>query len=192
MPTFGTYLQRHGESANNVAHVFTCRRLDPGLTERGRAQIGAAAAWYVGRGVRRLVASPALRTRESAAILGAALELTATEDARLLEVDVGEWEGRSERDPALLAEYLDILQGWLAGRDRRFPGGESFADVQVRLDALDALLAEPGTLVVGHAGLFGLYLATRGAWVHGPEDVMLPRGGRAYVDEKGAWRVEAP
>ena len=44
MPTFGTYLQRHGESANNVAHVFTCRRLDPGLTERGRAQIGAAAA----------------------------------------------------------------------------------------------------------------------------------------------------
>ena len=188
----GSWLQRHGESANNVAHVFTCRRLDPGLTEHGRAQIEAAARWYVGRGVRRLVSSTALRARESAAILGAALGLTATEDARLLDVDVGELEGQSERDPKLVEYFSGVLFGWLDGHDQRFPGGECFADVQSRLAVIDLYVTEPGTLLVGHAGLFALYLATRGKPVSGPDDVMIPRGGRVYVDEAGTWRIERP
>ncbi len=33
------YLQRHGESETNLTKTFTCRRLDPGLTEPGRRQI---------------------------------------------------------------------------------------------------------------------------------------------------------
>ena len=188
----GSYLQRHGESVNNVAHVFTCRRLDPGLTDEGRAQITAAAAWYASRGIRRLVTSTALRARESAVLLGAVLHLDPQEDARLLEVDVGDLEGQSERDPALLAGFMATLEGWMRGEDVRFAGGESFADVQARLAVLDAYVAEPGTLVVGHAGLFGLFLATRRKPVADPGDVMIPRGGRVYVDEAGVWRIERP
>ena len=188
----GSWLQRHGESANNVAHVFTCRRLDPGLTDAGRAQIQAAADWYRARDVRRLVCSTALRARETAAILGAALGLAPTDDERLLEVDVGELEGRSELDLQLMAWFAEVLLGWLNGHDQRFPGGECFADVQTRLAVIDWYLSEPGTLVVGHAGLFGLYLATRGRPVTGPDDVKIPRGGRVYLDDAGQWRIERP
>lgn len=185
-------LQRHGESANNVAHVFTCRRLDPPITDVGRAQIEAVVPWYRSRDVRRLVTSPALRARQSAAILGAALGLVPQEDARLLEVDVGDLEGHSERDPALLTGYVAILEGWLRGEDQRFPGGESFADVQARLAVLDTHITKPNTLIINHAGLFALFLATRGKPVAGPEDVMIPRGGRVWVDEAGGWHIARP
>lgn len=33
------YLQRHGECTTNVRKIFTCRLLDPELTELGKAQI---------------------------------------------------------------------------------------------------------------------------------------------------------
>ncbi len=68
---------RHGESAHN-AHTGEERLGDEQgdvLTERGRAQAEAAGAALRGQGVTRLLTSPMRRATETAAAIGAALDL---------------------------------------------------------------------------------------------------------------------
>jgi broad specificity phosphatase PhoE len=40
------FLQRHGESETNISKLFTCRKIDPSITENGRKQIEDKAYFY--------------------------------------------------------------------------------------------------------------------------------------------------
>ena len=75
-------------------------------------------------------ASPLERARETAAPIAEALGLRVTVDKGLLECDFGEWTGRRLKELSKLPEWRTV-QRYPTGF--RFPGGESFAEMQARM-----------------------------------------------------------
>ena len=129
-------------------------RLDIDITEQGREQI--ARALETTPRITRLLASPALRCRQTAGALWPGL--TPALDAALWEQDLGEWDGRP------VAELPDLGPMTRADLARhRPPGGESFADVVARVTPALTALGPGLTVVVAHAGTIraGLSLALR-------------------------------
>jgi broad specificity phosphatase PhoE len=190
LPGATVYLQRHGESETNVAGLFTCRRLEPNLTEDGRAQIAARMSFYRQAGIKRIVTSPSRRARQTATILGEGLRVPVTTDEALLEVDVGRMEGLSDRDPALHAQFMAVMTDWLRdGKDSRYPGGESLSDVMARVPRIFSL-GGTDTLRIGHCALFAVVMGTHGMPFTDVAQLFLPRGGAAMFDAPAkAWRV---
>ncbi len=128
-------LARHGEATANAAGLLL-GRADVGLTEFGRRQ-----AVELGRRlgpVHTLLTSPLRRATDTAAAL--ALTVPARVDARWIEVDYGEFEGRPLGDvPA------EVWRRWRRDPEFRPEGGESLAEVGRRVaEACDALFADPG------------------------------------------------
>jgi broad specificity phosphatase PhoE len=186
------YLQRHGESVNNLTKIFTCRRLDPRLTELGRRQIQNLIPYYSAKGINQIFSSPSKRAIESAEILSSGLGVEFRTDDCLLEVDVGILEGESEQDHELLAQFHAVMDNWLVEhKNTRFLGGESFEEVQSRLSTVQSLMSLGQTVVVGHCALFAVFLGTRGGAFTKVEDLFLSRGGMATYDQQArTWRIE--
>jgi probable phosphoglycerate mutase len=96
--------------------------------------------------------SPLERARETAAPIGAALHLRPKVDRGLLECDFGDWTGAELKQLMKLPEWRTVQK---APSTFRFPNGESFTEMQVRVvTALDRLRAQHpgGTIVcVSHA-----------------------------------------
>jgi broad specificity phosphatase PhoE len=135
---------RHGRTAHNASGLLL-GRIDPPLDELGRAQAEALAA-AVGP-VDRVVSSPLLRTRETAAAFGGDVEI----DERWIELDYGEYDGMPLSDvPA------ETWAQWRADVDFCPPRGESLRQLGERVHrALDELVADGGvgdgtTVVVTH------------------------------------------
>jgi len=184
------FLQRHGESETNVQGVFTCRRLDPDLTDLGREQIKQNVALYRDADITHIITSPSKRAISTAEILSESLELPVTHDESLLELDVGDLEGRPEDDQECLRVFFGTLSDWLNGVDGTcFPGGESGSDVAGRIAALTEL-ASPTSLLVGHAGIFAMLMGSRGLPFSRIEELFMPRAGVArYVQDTESWNV---
>ncbi|UZN01728.1 histidine phosphatase family protein [Cellulomonas sp. S1-8] len=151
-------LVRHGQTAMTVSRGYSgSSEPGPSLDEHGRAQAAAAAALVqrVGRDLwgdiaypSEVVASPMVRTQETAGIVAAQLGLPVRTDEDFKEADFGQWQG-------LTSEQIDerwpgVLEPWHTDGRVRPPGGESIADVGVRLRrGLDGLRAGgPRTVVV--------------------------------------------
>jgi broad specificity phosphatase PhoE len=154
------WLARHGETAYNAVRRFQGQGPVP-LNDRGRAQARELAEHARRHGFAGLWCSPLARARETADVVAAALGLEPVEDPRLMETDTGAWTGRMFDDVG--AEDPDGLAAFLAGADDfRFPGGESFAEQQVRVcAALDDIRAAHGdeeVLVVCHRNSMRLAL----------------------------------
>lgn len=145
-------LLRHGQTELSVQRRYSGRG-NPALTEVGRSQANAAAAYLGERGgVAAVVTSPLQRAYDTAAAAAKALGLDVTVDDHLIETDFGEWEGltfaeASDRDPALHGK-------WLRDTGQSPPGGESFDAVAQRVRrARSRIIAEYGgatVLVVSH------------------------------------------
>jgi broad specificity phosphatase PhoE len=110
----------------------------------------------------------------------------------LLEVDVGDLEGESEQDQALLEDFFSVIEDWLIHKkNSRFPGGESWREVEERLKVLESMLFARPAVFVGHGALFMIFLGTRGVHFKKVEDLFLPRAGIArYLQPEQAWRIE--
>ena len=123
------------------------------LADAGRQQ-----AELVGQRIAELTsidaiyASPLERARETAAPIGAARGLKVQVDRGLLECDFGEWTGAELKTLMKLPEWSTVQR---APSTFRFPGGESFTEMQARMvGAVDRLRARHpgGTIVcVSHA-----------------------------------------
>lgn len=145
-------LLRHGQTELSVQRRYSGRG-NPPLTELGRSQAEAAAAYLGARGgVDVVLTSPLQRAYDTAAAAAKALGLDVTVDDDLIETDFGEWEGltfsgASERDPALHSK-------WLRDTTVDPPGGESFDTVGHRVRrARSRIISEYGgatVLVVSH------------------------------------------
>ncbi len=185
------YLQRHGESTTNLTKTFTCRRLDPSLTERGKRQIEDIVSYYASRKIGDIISSPSKRAIESAEILGNRLGLSPKVNECLLEVNVGDLEGKSERDPVYLKQFISVVEDWLIGKkNTRFPGGESWSEVEKRLNIIDSLISSTPTIFVGHSTLFAVFLGTRGLSFRTVEALFLPQAGIArFSDSRRRWEV---
>lgn len=158
------HLARHGQTAYNIEPRFQGRLAVP-LDDTGREQAHDLAARAARHRWAALWCSPLARAAETAAIVGARLGLTPVPDARLAETDTGDWTDRSfaevqAEDPGGLARFAAADPGWA------FPGGESFAEQQVRVvEALEAIEAEAvPALVVCH----GMTIRVALAALHGP------------------------
>lgn len=123
-------LVRHGETAANRARL-ALGRADPLLTEHGESQAQALAESLASSGATRVLSSPLLRARQTAAMVADVLGLTIEVDDRLVEMDYGDWDERSfsEFPPEDLARWR---------RDASFapPGGESLLAVGERVALL--------------------------------------------------------
>ncbi len=128
-------LVRHGETTGNAAGQLLGRRESP-LTDKGRAD---ATALHQALGpVGRLLSSPLGRARHTAEAL--ALDVPVEVDERWIEVDYGEYEGW-----ALEAVPAELWSRWRSDPTFRPPGGESLAEVGVRVrGACDELFARAG------------------------------------------------
>ncbi len=150
-------LVRHGESRWNVEDRYQ-GQADSGLTVTGVAQARTAAAVLLTRfGTPDLVVTSDLpRASDTANEYLHRLDIDAKPDARLREIHVGGWTGRT------FGEIAEAYPGDLAasgsGVDLRRGGGETFAELRARVcqalaDAAAAVArgaahASPATVVV--------------------------------------------
>jgi broad specificity phosphatase PhoE len=153
-------LARHGETTSNKDRRFQ-GQLDVELNETGREQARALAEAAKGGGFVALYASPLVRARETAEIVGAVLGLEVRVDERLKEGDVGDWQNRLKADIE-----RDEPEAWAAfraaGEDFRFPGGESLGEQQQRVIAALVDITQRRdlpALVVCHRGVIRCALA---------------------------------
>lgn len=145
-------LLRHGQTEFSRERRYSGRG-NPELTEAGRGQADAAARYLAERGgIDAVISSPLRRAYDTASAAAKALGLDVTVDDDLIETDFGAWEGLTfaearKRDP-------DLHGHWLRDTSLRPPAGESFDDVQERVQRLRAriITEHPGNtvLVVSH------------------------------------------
>lgn len=139
-------LVRHGLTPT-TGRVLPGRAPGLHLSDQGRAQSESLVERLAGVRPDALYTSPLERTRETAAPLAAASGLVATVEDGLVECDFGEWTGRELTELARLKSWRTVQQ---APSTFRFPGGESFVELQARMvGTLDRLRsAHPGGTVV--------------------------------------------
>ena len=157
------YLLRHGDIAMPSGQHRFVGQLDLALSTQGREQMRMLAGHPALQGLKRMLTSPLLRCRESAAILSARLGCGAAEVVpEFAEIDLGAWEGLTP------AEVNNRFPGEHAARGNdlaafRPVGGESFADVQHRAWPPFERVAhgdvEP-IAIVAHAGINRVLLCT--------------------------------
>lgn len=151
------YLVRHAQTAWNLegrAQGHT----DVALDDVGREQARLLGASFEAGQVARVLSSDLQRSADTARPVaercGAALELL----PELRERHMGEWEGLPYEE---LWERARVLAGDAPAHTARPPGGESYADVWTRLDALVERIAamSESVAVVTHGGTASLLLA---------------------------------
>jgi broad specificity phosphatase PhoE len=157
------YLARHGETAYNHEGRFQGQQQIP-LNDTGRSQAAELAERAATHHFRALWCSPLLRARETADIVAHRIGLEPKEDPRLMETDAGEWTNRSfvevrAEAPAAFDAFAAAEPGFA------FPGGESFAQQEVRVGAAleDVERGELPALVVCHGMVIRAAFAVRGA-----------------------------
>lgn len=129
-----TLLGRHGATAYSLEKRFSgSGGADLPLAPLGEQQAEALAREIAARGgVDAIVASPLLRTLQTAERVAQATGAPIDIEPGIAECSFGEWDGHtfaevSERWPVELA-------AWLASTDVAPPGGESFAECRDRVD----------------------------------------------------------
>lgn len=139
-------LVRHGETPT-TGTVLPGRAAGLHLSDRGRAQAERVAERLEGLSVDALYSSPLERARETAEPTAVRTGLEVKNDDGLLECDFGEWTGSAIADLATLPEWQTVQHSPSAFR---FPGGESFPEMQARIvGAVEALCtAHAGGVVV--------------------------------------------
>jgi probable phosphoglycerate mutase len=149
------FLVRHGESEWNAVRRLQ-GQADIALSSQGEAQAIALAATVAQLAPDRVITSDLRRAHQTASLLGYP---DARQDARLREVNVGDWTGLPIAD--IIAADAEAYRGWRAGTFAP-PGGEHWQDFSLR--TATAVLSESGTakrlLVVCHGGVIRALLQT--------------------------------
>jgi probable phosphoglycerate mutase len=139
------WLARHGETEWSRARRHT-GRTDIPLTARGEEQAAALGSRLRGVEFALVLASPLERARRTAELAGFGDALAFDED--LVEVDYGEYEGRTT------AEIRRARPDWDLWRDG-CPGGETIAEAAARAERVIARVraVDGPVLLVGHGHL---------------------------------------
>ena len=189
MQTLTLVLVRHGATSWNASGYCQGHK-DVPLSAEGRVQVERLRGVSSGVVFDRAFASPLLRARETASILGYEPEIL----DGLIEIDRGHWEGHAAEE--IKRRWGKLCKGWYddpAGL--AMPGGESFDDLRARARAvLDPVEGCGGArvLVCAHQAINRVLIAqalgrpTKGVWA-----IPQPQAGRSVlVFEDGVWRAE--
>ena len=140
-------LVRHGQTPT-TGKLLPGRAAGLHLADQGRQQAERAAERIAELpAVAAVYCSPLERARETAAPIGKALGVKPVVTKGLLEADFGEWTGAELKALFKLPEWRTVQK---APSTFRFPGGESFTEMQLRIvNELDRLRrAHPHQTVV--------------------------------------------
>ncbi|HZT64378.1 MAG TPA: MSMEG_4193 family putative phosphomutase [Acidimicrobiales bacterium] len=140
-------LVRHGRTPT-TGTVLPGRAAGLSLSDEGRAQAEAVAERLASLGkIDAVYASPLERTRQTAAPIAKRTGHRVVVEKGLLECDFGEWTGGDLKALSKTPEWK-VVQRWPSGF--RFPGGESFPEMQSRVTSTLVRLARlhPGGRIV--------------------------------------------
>lgn len=155
------YLLRHGETAYNADGNRYCGRTDIDLTSKGTQQANLVNSQLKGMLFDAVYSSPLKRALYTAEI-ASGLKMVQT-DVRLIEVDFGEWEGKTKEE--FIEEKASLWTDWMNDPEHARAGGtgETGANVVSRVDDFYKEMLDKypdgNILVVGHNGINRLYLA---------------------------------
>jgi broad specificity phosphatase PhoE len=184
-------LARHGQTAWN-AEGRAQGHADISLDEGGRRQAEAMATALADLDPVLLVSSDLARARETAAFLEKATGLTAVEDARLREYDVGERTGLTHAE---FAEHVgaDASVAWDTHAHVQAPGAETVEQVYERIvpatrEVLERLAPGETAVLVMHGAALRIALAGILGWPLSAADTLeaMTNCGWAVVVEHGA------
>lgn len=122
-------LIRHGVTPT-TGQVLPGRAPGLHLSERGEAQARGVAKRLDPLNLAAIYVSPLERTRETAAPTAGLFRLEPRVDDRLLECEFGKWTGSKLTELSKLEEWKTVQH---KPSEFRFPGGESFAEMQERI-----------------------------------------------------------
>jgi len=133
-------LIRHGENDYVKEHRLAGRLPGVHLNEKGKTQAQVLAERLNKAPIKAVYSSPLERALETAAPLAEALNQEIIPRPGLLEIDFGAWQGKTLKS-LRRRKLWRIVQH--APSMMRFPGGESFAECQLRVaQELQALAAQ--------------------------------------------------
>lgn len=191
MTSARVYLARHGQTAYNLERRFQGHLPVP-LDETGHEQARELAERAAEHGFAALWCSPLRRARETAEIVAARLGLDLLEEPRMMETDAGDWTDRLFVD--VQAEDPERFAQFVAGDSRfAFPGGESFAHQEERVEAALKDIEEGAlpALVICHGMVIRAALSSRaGHWE--PHAERVPNGALVPLSPEHAKRVVVP
>ena len=123
------FLVRHGLTAQ-TGHRLYGRTAGIDLDERGRAQAEELIARFEGVRLTAIYSSPLERCVQTVEPLAAARRMTIRTEPDLLEMEAGDWTGRTLAQVRRTAAWRTVQQ---TPSEFRFPGGgEAFPDAQTR------------------------------------------------------------
>jgi len=146
-------LVRHGQTEWNAgerAGEHFRGRMDIALNALGHRQAQAVGARLAGVDLGAVYASPLRRAMATARPIAEAHGLRVVPFDGLLDIDYGQWSGRSHRDVAV--EWPDLYRAWrTVPHQVRIPGGESLSDVRARVsDGLATVVTRHDGEIVAH------------------------------------------
>lgn len=183
------FIQRHGESVANEKKIFSCKNFDPELTENGIKQIEALVEFYKDKKIKKIVVSPSLRAIQTVEIISEAIGVEYEVDDELIEVDLGDLEGKTYEVSHRLKIFHGIIENWVWGdKQLKFVGGESYKEVEARVSRLrKEYLDRDDVLLVAHNTLFAIMMSFDRT-VESTSDLFMRRGGYAEY-KNGEWVI---
>lgn len=171
-------LARHGQTEAN-RDALLVGRIDPPLTDLGLQQARRLAGALETSGAVRVVASPLMRTLQTATIIAEVLGLPVETDDRIIEMDYGAWDGTPIADVP-----IDTWRAWRTDPEFRPPDGESLRDVSRRVGAAmgEWLTTDEPIIAVTHVSPIKAALT----WALGAPDQMT---WRMYVEVASISRI---
>lgn len=127
---------RHGQAENNVNRMLVGRHLESHLTEYGRQQAQDAARQLKGVRIDKVLASPVIRTVETAKIVCDAIGVDYEVDERLYEIELGKLVGMNYEE--VVTKYGNLFLKFYDEHDPVLSsfGVEPFTAVRQRVRSL--------------------------------------------------------
>jgi len=123
-------LVRHGETDYVKKHRLAGRKPGIPLNERGQEQAEGLAKMLGKAPVKAVYSSPIKRARQTAAPIAKALNHDVNIREGLLETEIGKWEDMPLKKVSKKKSWRVVQQNPSVFR---FPGGEAFAETQIRI-----------------------------------------------------------
>ena len=155
------YLLRHGETSYNADGNRYCGRTDASLTNKGIQQADGVYQRMMGKKIDAVYSSPLSRAHLTAQIATGSKQVQT--DERIIEVDFGNWEGKTKEE--FIAEDPSLWEAWMQDPENAKAGGtgESGSAIIERVNAFFNEMLQKHInetiVVVGHNGINRLYMA---------------------------------
>ncbi|WP_428269713.1 histidine phosphatase family protein [Haliangium sp.] len=135
-------------------------RRDVPMNDAGRAQADRIANWLDGVGIAEVIASPLQRAVQTAEIIGKHVGIDLARDHRLIDLHLGQWEGKNPQEVLESDAYQQFLANPMSSSA---PAGESFHEVKTRAvaaveQALEDNPAGSAVAVVTHSRVIRVLL----------------------------------